>query len=92
MNETQVQASWAAHPCGERFVPGADDVPSFSVARAHKGFMHAAPLPVAKVGLARVAGWHLWVHLRPVSATSRRVTRAGAIHRRARRQLAGRFA
>ena len=62
------------------------DFPSFSVVRAHKEFMHAPPLPVARLGLARVAGWHLWVHLRPVSAPARRVTRPRSIRRRAPQQ------
>ena len=66
------------------------DFPSFSVVRAHKEFMHAPPLPVARLGLARVAGWHLWVHLRPVAAPPRRAARARAIGRRAHRQPAGR--
>ena len=46
------------------------DFPSFRIERAHKEFMHAPPLPVARLGLANVAGWHLWVHLRPVAAPS----------------------
>ncbi len=66
------------------------DFPSFSVVRAHKEFMHAPPLPVARLGLARVAGWHLWVHLRPVAAPPRRAARTRAIGRRAHRQPAGR--
>jgi len=53
------------------------DFPSFRVERAHKEFMHAPPLPVARLGLANVAGWHLWVHLRPVGgASDARHTRA----------------
>ena len=27
--------------------------------------MHAPPLPVGRLGLEHVAGWHLWVHMRP---------------------------
>jgi hypothetical protein len=27
--------------------------------------MHAPPLPVGRLPLARWLGWHLWVHLRP---------------------------
>ncbi len=41
------------------------DFPSFQVIRAHKEFMHAPPLPVARLGLEHLGGWHLWVHLRP---------------------------
>ena len=39
--------------------------PSFVIARAHKEFMHAPPLPVHHLPLARFAGWHLWLHMRP---------------------------
>ena len=35
------------------------DFPFFTVVRAHKEFMHAPPLPVARAGLARVLGGHL---------------------------------
>jgi SAM-dependent methyltransferase len=38
---------------------------SFMVTDAHKEFMHAPPLPVHELPLARLAGWHLWIHLRP---------------------------
>jgi hypothetical protein len=41
------------------------DFSSFEVTRVHKEFMHAPPLPVHELGLARLAGWHLWAHLRP---------------------------
>ena len=41
------------------------DFPSFEILRAHKEFMHAPPLPVRRLGLEHVAGWHLWVHMRP---------------------------
>jgi SAM-dependent methyltransferase len=41
------------------------DFPSFHIVRAHKEFMHAPPLPVHRLPMASVAGWHLWVHLRP---------------------------
>jgi SAM-dependent methyltransferase len=58
------------------------DFPSFRIERAHKEFMHAPPLPVAPLGLANVAGWHLWVHMRPVAATSAPVSqpRAAVTH------------
>ncbi|MFD4142142.1 class I SAM-dependent methyltransferase [Streptomyces sp. NPDC058572] len=39
--------------------------PDFSLTRAYKRFMHAPPLPVHKLPGAALAGWHLWVHLRP---------------------------
>jgi hypothetical protein len=44
------------------------DFPSFEIDHAHKEFMHAPPLPVHGLPLAHVAGWHLWVHLRPRAA------------------------
>lgn len=42
------------------------DFTSFIVTHAHKEFMHAPPLPVHQLPLARLAGWHLWIHLRPL--------------------------
>lgn len=41
------------------------DFPSFNIVRAYKEFMHAPPLPVSHLPLARILGWHLWVHMRP---------------------------
>jgi SAM-dependent methyltransferase len=41
------------------------DFPDFQVTRSYKRFMHAPPLPVGGLPLARLLGWHLWVHLRP---------------------------
>jgi SAM-dependent methyltransferase len=41
------------------------DFPDFRVARSYRRFMHAPPLPVTGWPGASVAGWHLWVHLRP---------------------------
>jgi hypothetical protein len=41
------------------------DFPDFRIMRAYKQFMHAPPLPVAKLPMASWLGWHLWVHLRP---------------------------
>jgi SAM-dependent methyltransferase len=46
------------------------DFPSFQIIRAHKEFMHAPPLPVGRLGFEHVAGWHLWVHMRPSPAAS----------------------
>jgi SAM-dependent methyltransferase len=40
------------------------DFPSFQIVRSHKEFMHAPPLPVARLRLGHVAGCHLWVHMR----------------------------
>jgi hypothetical protein len=47
------------------------DFPSFEIERAHKEFMHAPPLPVGRLGLEHLAGWHLWVHMRPSPAPPR---------------------
>jgi len=43
------------------------DFPSFEIVRSYKRFMHAPPLPVHQLPGQRVLGWHLWVHLRPVT-------------------------
>jgi SAM-dependent methyltransferase len=39
--------------------------PDFDIVRSHKEFMHAPPLPVARLPGASLLGWHLWVHLSP---------------------------
>jgi SAM-dependent methyltransferase len=44
------------------------DFPLFDVAASYKRFMHAPPLPVARLPLQRWLGWHLWVHLKPKAA------------------------
>ena len=41
------------------------DFPDFKVIRSDKRFMHAPPLPVARLPIERVAGWHLWIRMRP---------------------------
>ena len=41
------------------------DFPSFYIVDMHKEFMHAPPLPVGRLPLASLLGWHLWVRLRP---------------------------
>jgi ubiquinone/menaquinone biosynthesis C-methylase UbiE len=43
----------------------AKDFPDFEIIRSYQRFMHAPPLPVSRLPLERVLGWHLWVHLRP---------------------------
>ena len=43
------------------------DFPSFEIVRTYKRFMHAPPLPVHKLPGQRLLGWHMWVHLRPVT-------------------------
>jgi hypothetical protein len=39
------------------------DFAAFRLARAHKEFMHAPPLPVLGIPAARLMGWHLWIEL-----------------------------
>ncbi len=41
------------------------DFPDFKIVNSYKVFMHAPPLPVSRLPLGRLLGWHLWVHLRP---------------------------
>lgn len=43
------------------------DFPKFEIVETHKEFMHAPPLPVGWLPLARVLGWHLWATLNPKS-------------------------
>jgi SAM-dependent methyltransferase len=43
------------------------DFPSFGVTRIYKRFMHAPPLPVHRLPREGLLGWHLWVHLKPVT-------------------------
>jgi SAM-dependent methyltransferase len=45
------------------------DFPSFRVVRAYKRWMHGPPLPVSRLPLGRLLGWHLWVHLKPIKST-----------------------
>jgi ubiquinone/menaquinone biosynthesis C-methylase UbiE len=40
------------------------DFPNFQALRSYKDFMHAPPLPVSRLPLARFLGWHLWVHMK----------------------------
>jgi SAM-dependent methyltransferase len=43
-----------------------NDFPAFQVEKSYQDYMHAPPLPVSWLKpLARVLGWHLWVHLIP---------------------------
>ena len=44
----------------------AKDFTDFRIVKAHKEFMHAPPLPVSWLPLARLLGWHLWVYMVPV--------------------------
>lgn len=43
------------------------DFPSFHITRTYKRFMHAPPFPVHRLPGQAVMGWHLWVHLKPVT-------------------------
>jgi len=45
----------------------ARDFPLFRVEKQYKNFRHAPPLPVSKIPLSSIWGWHLWVHMRPFS-------------------------
>ncbi len=41
------------------------DFSDFELVESHKEFMHAPPLPVGWLPLARLLGWHLWATMRP---------------------------
>jgi SAM-dependent methyltransferase len=43
------------------------DFPSFRVTRCYKRFLHAPPLPVRRLPGETLLGWHMWVHLQPVT-------------------------
>jgi SAM-dependent methyltransferase len=43
------------------------DFPSFRVTRIYKRFMHAPPLPVHRLPGGTFMGWHLWIHLVPIT-------------------------
>ena len=42
------------------------DFRDFRIVKIHKEFMHAPPLPVSRLPLAHLLGWHLWVHMEPL--------------------------
>ncbi len=42
------------------------DFSDFRVTRSYKRFMHGPPLPVSRLPLDGLLGWHLWVHMKPV--------------------------
>jgi ubiquinone/menaquinone biosynthesis C-methylase UbiE len=42
-----------------------EDFANFAFVKAYQVFMYAPPLPVRKLPLAHLLGWHLWVHMRP---------------------------
>lgn len=42
-----------------------EDFADFEIVETHKEFMHAPPLPVSRLPLAGVLGWHLWTTLKP---------------------------
>ena len=48
------------------------DFPSFRITRSYKRFMHAPPLPVHQLPGETLLGWHLWVHLKPVTNEDQR--------------------
>ena len=41
------------------------DFPEFEIIETHKEFIHAPPLPVAKLPFSSLLGWHLWATLTP---------------------------
>ena len=41
------------------------DFSAFEIVRTGKEFMHAPPLPVGRLPLAGLLGWHLWAEMRP---------------------------
>lgn len=41
------------------------DFADFELLETHKEFMHAPPLPVHKLPLASLLGWHLWAEMKP---------------------------
>lgn len=41
-----------------------EDFPEFEVTKSYQCFMHAPPLNISWLPLARALGWHLWVHMR----------------------------
>lgn len=41
------------------------DFPDFEIVKADQHFMHAPPLKVKWLPLARLLGWHLWVWMKP---------------------------
>ena len=47
-----------------------EDFPQFRIRRAYKRWMHGPPLPVSRLPLGRLLGWHLWVHLRPLKSAA----------------------
>jgi len=47
------------------------DFPAFRITRSYKRWMHGPPLPVSRLPLGRLIGWHLWVHLEPFRGSHR---------------------
>jgi len=41
------------------------DFPDFEISKTGKYFMYAPPLPVSRLPLASLLGWHLWAELKP---------------------------
>ncbi len=41
------------------------DFPDFEISKTRKYFMYAPPLPVSRLPLAGLIGWHLWAELKP---------------------------
>lgn len=43
------------------------DFPAFLIVNSYKRWMHGPPLPVSWLPLGKLVGWHLWVHLKPLT-------------------------
>jgi SAM-dependent methyltransferase len=43
------------------------DFPLFHITRTYKRFMHAPPFPIHQLPGETLMGWHLWVHLNPLT-------------------------
>lgn len=43
------------------------DFPAFRIVKSYKRWMHGPPLPVSWLPLGKLVGWHLWVHLKPLT-------------------------
>ena len=53
VNEAQVEAFWAAHPCGEQFVAGADDVGYEAFFQDYDRFRYERESHGARPGMSR---------------------------------------
>jgi SAM-dependent methyltransferase len=47
------------------------DFLAFRIVKSYKRWMHGPPLPVSWLPFGKLMGWHLWVHLKPVTGHNR---------------------